>query len=270
MIVTGLADIESEKVNGSLEVDGVSTLNNDLVVNRVLEKATYIPKNADLNTVTYLKVGQYASNRSSISSTLSNSPTVRTFKMFVHSTNNYKYDNESSETNVYRTRIIIDFYSNVWIQRVSSSSTAGSFYYGEWQRILYNTNYKDLTAFTYSTTEQWTGKYDHNGRKIYSMYLGEKHPGTSTATIEISKTFANQLADCWIDDSMSYLAIKRSDGLWEYRKINNPTSGNNSQYVIESWLYMSADGKTVTFKISFGTGRNTDKFIHPYILYTYK
>lgn len=166
LIVTGHADVGSENVNGSLEVGGVSTLNNDLVVNRVLEKATAIPTNADLNTVTYLKVGQYYCVSNNITQTLTNSPTVNAFKMIVFDPNGYGYDNESQAL-IYRVRILIDIAGDIWIQKINSESTAGSFIYGSWQRILDNSNYKDLTAFTYSTTEQWTGEYWIDGKKIY-------------------------------------------------------------------------------------------------------
>lgn len=142
--VTGHAEIGSEKVNGSLEVSGVSTLNNDLVVNRVLEKATPIPSNADLNTITYLKVGQYFCENDAIASTLINSPIIEAFKMYVLNSRDSKYDEESSSFWVYRIRILIDIDLGIWIQRCACTTTAGSFIYGSWQRILDNTNYKDL------------------------------------------------------------------------------------------------------------------------------
>ena len=266
--VTGHADVGSEKVNGSLEVSGISTLNNDLVVKRIIEIGTRIPRNADLNTNAYLKVGQYYCISDDEVSTLDNSPTRFAFKMFVKSALDSSYDNESLPW-MYRVRILITYTGEIWIQGVSSGSTAGAIHFDPWHRFLDTINYKNLTAFTYSTSEQWTGKYDPYGKKIYSMYLGKLSPGTSTATIEISKTFANQVEDCWIDDSMSHLFIQRDDGLWESRKINNPTSANNSQYVIEGWLFRSANAKTITFRITFGTERNRTKYIHPYILYTY-
>lgn len=268
LIVTGNADIGSEKVNGSIEVDGVSYLNDDLVVKRVLEKATVIPSNADLNTVTYLKVRQYYCGSNSEAVTLTNSPTNCAFKMFAYNPNGDGYDNESQAL-IYRVRILIDIAGDIWIQKINSESTAGSFIYGSWQRILDNTNYKDLTSFTYSTSEQWTGKYDSNGRKIYSMYLGEINVGTSTGILTKAITFTNVLADCWVDDSMTYFAIKNGT-TWEYRKMNNPTSGTNSQYVSEAWIVKSADGNTATFKYYFGTGRKEHKYVHPYIMYTYQ
>lgn len=144
MNVTGHADIGSEKVNGSLEVDGISTLNNDLVVNRVLEKATSIHSNDDLNTVTYMKVGQYVCTSSNTASTLTNSPTDRSFRMYVRTAFTNNYDDESITKSRYRIRILIDSNGKIWIQRANSGSTAGSFTYGAWKRILDNTNYKSL------------------------------------------------------------------------------------------------------------------------------
>lgn len=143
MNVTGHADIGSEKVNGSLEVSGVSTLNNDLVVNRVLEKATVISSNADLNTVTYLKIGQYYCSNNANAGTLINSPTNYAFKMFVNNPSGDGYDNESQAW-ICRVRILIDVVGEIWIQKITSESTAGSFIYGSWHRILDNKNYKSL------------------------------------------------------------------------------------------------------------------------------
>lgn len=209
LIVTGHAEIGSEKVNGSLEVGGVSTLNNDLVVNRVLEKATAIPTNADLNTVTYLKVGQYYCVSNNITQTLTNSPTVNAFKMIVFDPNGYGYDNESQAL-IYRVRILIDIAGDIWIQKINSESTAGDFTYGPWKRILDTTNYKDLTAFTYSTTEQWTGEYWIDGKKIYTRVF--KLPTITTSVVETATDIPISDVDrCWIDNSNSYLKIKGSN-----------------------------------------------------------
>ena len=144
MNITGHADIGSEKVNGFLEVDGVATLNNDLKVKRVIETATPIPSNADLNTTTYLKVGKYNCTNNSIAITLTNSPSINAFKMFVYSAIHNAYDDESQGGWVYRNRILMNFEAEIWIQRVYSGSTAGSFNYGPWKRIIDNYNCKSL------------------------------------------------------------------------------------------------------------------------------
>ena len=197
LIVTGNADIGSEKVNGSLEVDGVSNLKNDLVVNRVLEKATEIPSHADLNSITYLKVGQYRCGSNNVSVTLTNSPTVKAFKMFVYNAISNSYDNESIKGYRKRIRILISYSAEMWIQKINSESTAGSFIYGSWQRILDNINYKDLTAFTYSTSEQWTGEYWIDGKKIYTQTFSFTPSANTTSWTSTGMTIdgVNEIID---------------------------------------------------------------------------
>ena len=194
--INGKLTGNNAKLNGSLEVDGVSNLKNDLVVNRVLEKATYIPSNADLNTITYLKVGQYYCGSNSEAVTLTNSPTNYAFKMFVYNPNGDGYDNESQAW-IYRVRILIDIAGDIWIQKINSESTAGSFIYGSWQRILDNTNYKDLTAFTYSTAEQWTGEYWIDGKKIYTQTFSFTPSANTTSWTSTGMTIdgVNEIID---------------------------------------------------------------------------
>lgn len=203
LIVTGNAEVGSEKINGSLEVFGVSTLYNDLVVKRVIEAATEIPSYADLNSVTYLKVGQYCCGSNYNASTLTNSPTIYAFKMFVINNLGYAYDNESQAW-VYRFRILIDVVGGIWIQLSVSTSTGGSFTCYPWQRILDNTNYKYLTAFTYSTSEQWTGEYWIDGKKIYQKTV----TWSNLSAGSISK--AHNISD--IDSIVDYKIFAKNSG----------------------------------------------------------
>ena len=261
LIVTGHADVGSEKVNGSLKVGGVSTLNNDLVVNRVLEKATEIPSNADLNTVTYLKVRQYYCGMNSEALTLTNSPTNYAFKMFVYSPNGNGYDNESQAW-IYRVRILINIAGDIWIQKINSESTAGSFIYGSWQRILDNTNYKYLTAFTYSTTEQWTGEYWVDGKKIYTRTF--KLPTITTSPKETTTDLlVSDINRCWIDNSNSYLKL----------------SGNQVYFPLGYYKSQSGWFETVVYiaqvngRIAFSCYRNSNAVIeegYATLKYTYK
>lgn len=201
--INGKLTGNNAKLNGSLEVGGVSTLKNDLVVNRVLEKATSIPSNADLNTITYLKVGQYYCASNSGAVTLINSPTNYAFKMYVYNPNGDGYDNESQAW-IYRARILIDIAGDIWIQKINSESTAGSFIYGSWQRILDNTNYKDLTAFTYSTAEQWKGEYWIDGKKIYQKTVTWSN--LSTGSISKAHNISN------IDSIVDYKIFAKNSG----------------------------------------------------------
>ena len=261
LIVTGNAYIGSEKVNGSLEIDGVSTLNNDLVVKRVLEKATSIPSNADLNTATYLKVGQYYCGSNYTASTLTNSPTIYAFKMFVINNLGYSYDNESQAL-IYRFRILIDVVGGIWFQLSVSTSTGGSFTYHAWQRILDTSNYKYLTAFTYSTEEQWTGEYWIDGKKIYTRTF--KLPTITTSPTETTTDLlVSDINRCWIDNSNSYLKL----------------SGNQVYFPLGYYKSQSGWFETVVYlaqvngRIAFSCYRNSNAVIeegYATLKYTYK
>ena len=190
--------------------------------------------------------------------------------MFVHNPNGDGYDNESQAL-IYRIRILIDIAGDIWIQKINSESTAGSFIYGSWQRILDNINYKDFTAFTYSTSEQWTGKYDPSGRKIYCMYIGEYDATNKTGSlITFTKTFNSEIQDVWFDMQMSNIGILADGETLEYKPISSPSQ--TSTYSIESVCWLQSDRKTLKINNIFGSAfsQYSHKYIHVYILYTYK
>lgn len=100
---------------------------------------TSIPANADLNTVEYLKVGNYYCSDNVTVDTLSNCPTHDAFMMTVYSPLSTTYDNESSVQWVYRFREINTYNGRCYRQSASSGSTVGKFSYGTWFEIA-NTN----------------------------------------------------------------------------------------------------------------------------------
>ena len=302
LIVTGHADIGSEKVNGLLEVDGVSTFYDNVkqgkgsYVHQIWGNATdgyfkfativilgdYVNRPINMSIVKrgnidVSDIGILFDNVNSFDPELSrfvcHGYDVSNF--YIHKSTTSTWDLYAIKSDSYDDVVVANYSYNpnnnikiTWKSETVTSLPSGAIQAVN-NNILTNTNYKDLTAFTYSTSEQWTGKYDHNGRKIYSMYLGEINVGTSTGTLTKEITFTNVLEDCWVDDSMTYFAIKNGT-TWEYRKMNNPTSGTNSQYVSEAWIVKSADGKTATFKYYFGSSRKEHKYVHPYIMYTYQ
>lgn len=112
---------------------------------RMLPKGgTYIPPNADLNTIQYLKVGNYYNSLNVETATMKNCPSSNAFMMYVLSPLSEVYDNESTAAWVYRLRILIDLSGyQMFFQNANSDVTAGSFRYGPWVKI---TNADDLGA----------------------------------------------------------------------------------------------------------------------------
>lgn len=213
------------KVNGSIEVGGVSTLNNDLVVKRVLEKATEIPSNADLNTVTYLKVGQYYCGGNSIAETLTNSPTKNAFKMFVLNSVGYSYDNESSTSLVYRVRILMGIGGDIYIQKINSESTAGSFTYYPWQRIIDTTNYKYLIEEIHDTG--WVVLWEASSTSA-SKFAYRKKNGIVTVVAN-SNGDLSIAKNNWIDMSQKL----PSDCCPDFELIGAGTSKSTTGYYVQ-------------------------------------
>lgn len=112
---------------------------------RLLPKGgTHVPANADLNSIEYLKVGNYYNSLVAESGTIKNIPSNSAFIMYVLSPISEDYDNESTAPYVYRLRIFITYTGNeIFVQRVSSGSTIGSFSYGPW---IKQTDSNDLGA----------------------------------------------------------------------------------------------------------------------------
>lgn len=81
----------------------------------------------------------------------------------------------------------------------------------------------------YSTTEQWTGGYDDDGRKIYRKVI----KGTTAAGNETSKIFA---VGAQVENYIIYWAIAKSvDG-----------SGGISQFIYPSVTGTSGSGRVIS------------------------
>ena len=109
---------------------------------------TYIPANADLNSIEYIKVGNYYNTFDRESTTIKNIPVIqlpyKAFMMYVLSPLTEVYDNESIDQWVYRLRIFVTYTGNdIFVQQVDSGATAGKFNYGPWVKM---TNSNDLGA----------------------------------------------------------------------------------------------------------------------------
>lgn len=119
--------------------------------------ATEIPANANLNTTTYLKCGQYYCTSTS---GFTNSPTGKQFVMEVTAMIYNRYDDESGTADAYRIRKITDYVGNQFIQ-YCTKPTNGSWSYGAWSLIITSGSFPTVSAggnITSSTTLAYTGK----------------------------------------------------------------------------------------------------------------
>ena len=176
---------------------------------------TAIPKNANLNTTEYLKVGKYYCSANATAVTLVNCPTEYAFMMEVYSPLSTTIDNETTSAYVYRLRKITHYNTGVqYIQYVGSGATAGSFTYNSWYVV-------PRTAFTLDTTDN-NGGSAARGSATQGVYVD------STGTLQaMTYTLGKSVpSDAVFTDNNYYHTRAYSSGL----KISTGT-GVSDMYV---------------------------------------
>ena len=115
------------------------------VYSSLIPYGTSIPANADLNTITYMKVGNYYCSKNADAATLINSPTTSAFMMTVSSPLSTTIDNES-KTWVYRLRKLQDYRGPEYVQYCYANGTAGNWIYGDWNLVIKSNNTASTTS----------------------------------------------------------------------------------------------------------------------------
>lgn len=143
----GSADLEGyateEYVDNAVETvnvkgeDGYVYSNGEKVDMRftrsLLPVGTSIPKNANLNTKTYLKVGKYYCSLNVDAQTITNCPIAEAFSMEVFNPLGTNVDDEDTREYTYRIRKLTHYKTGIeYIQYCNTSGTAGSWTYGNW------------------------------------------------------------------------------------------------------------------------------------------
>ena len=144
-----VSELESEKADKTLataSANGLMSAADKKAVDReffrMLPKGgTNIPTNADLNSIEYIKIGNYYNPTDVSARTIKNIPVGSAFLMYVLSPLSEAYDNESTAPYVYRLRIFITYFGGIFTQLVASGSTVGNFTYAPWIKL---TNSNDL------------------------------------------------------------------------------------------------------------------------------
>ena len=110
---------------------------------------TTIPASANLNTTTYLKVGNYFCASNANAGTLTNSPVTEAFMMQVYTPLSTTFDNETTGTWVYRIRKLMTYTGHEYIQYCYAGATANSWTYGAWSKMAKTS---DITLSTLGIT----------------------------------------------------------------------------------------------------------------------
>lgn len=155
------------------------------VYSSLIPYGTSIPANADLNTVTYMKVGNYYCSKNADAGTLTNSPTTYAFMMTVSSPLSTTIDNEN-KTWVYRLRKLQDYRGPEYVQYCYTNGTAGNWIYGAWNLVIKSNN----TASTSSAgLMSAADKIKLDGYATVKQY-GAKGDGTTDDTAAFNAALA--------------------------------------------------------------------------------
>ena len=180
--------INGKAYNGSQAVDYTTTINDMIdaknrTYSSLIPKGTSIQENADLNTIDYLKVGNYYCSKNATIPTLSNCPAGKAFLMQVYSPLSPTIDNEQTGTWVYRTRKIMTYEGDEFIQSVYSNDTKGNFIYGIWKQIIKSNNIDSSLSPTSTNPIQNKVVYDKfSSFKPSVRDYGAKGDGTTDDT----------------------------------------------------------------------------------------
>lgn len=90
----------------------------------------------DINSIEFTKVGNYYCSLDLTASTFKNTPTTRSFMMFVLSPLSPVYDDEETTQWCYRVRIMMTYTGEFFVQSCSSGSEAGKFDFGKWKKFI--------------------------------------------------------------------------------------------------------------------------------------
>ena len=195
-------ELESEKVDKTLatiSANGLMSAADKKAVDReffrMLPKGgTYIPPKADLNSIQYLKVGNYYNRAIVETQTMKNCP-AGAFMMYVLSPLSEVYDNESTAQWVYRLRIFVEFTGAIFVQKVSSGNTAGSFTYGPWVKM---TNSNDLGAVSNTINTHIANKANPHGVTKAQVGLGNvDNTADSAKSVKYAASAGSANAVAW-------------------------------------------------------------------------
>lgn len=115
---------------------------------------------------------------------------------------------------------------------------------------------------TYSTTEQWTGEYDDDGRKIYRKVI----KGTTAAGSETNKYFA---VGAQVENYIMYWAISESDsgsGIAQFI-YPGPTGTSGGGRVIVGFPHTNASNPD-SILLATGNTKEKNRPVKIYVFYT--
>lgn len=185
-IDSALSDNSTNAVQNKVVTGKINEI--DRYYRSLVPVGTAIAANKDLNTLEFLSVGKYYCSTNAVAATLSNCPTTQAFMMEVFSPISTTIDNESTDIWVYRLRTITTLSGETYVSGCSSGTTAGSFSYSGWKKII---NSADIASYkiynvieiekSLTATTDWTDTGISGSDLDAGSYMVQVYTGTSYA-----------------------------------------------------------------------------------------
>lgn len=137
--IDGLDEINEklEAINNIVDEDGYLYSNGEKVDMRIarslLPIGTEVPKNANLNSIDYVRVGKYYCSLNVNAETITNCPVSVAFMMDVFNPLSTLLDDETTKEYTYRVRLLTRYDTGQqYIQSCQTTGTAGNWRYNSW------------------------------------------------------------------------------------------------------------------------------------------
>lgn len=151
-----------------------------------------------------------------------------------------------------------------WIGRNGSSNT--KFYFTAEDNVDNFYFNKPIThpGVKYSKSEQWTGEYWTDGKKIYTKTFEYEKTGTGRQSYVTDLNY-NTVDDPHFDLQNSFFALKNSEGQWEFKPLNS--TSESGAYICESLICKNPSTKQVIINTIFGKNLLGSKYIKATVRY---
>lgn len=237
---------------------------------RLLPKGgTYIPANADLNSIEYLKIGNYYACPNIDARTIKNIPKQYSFMMYVLSPISTAYDDESSSQWVYRLRIFVTYSGEIYTQFVHSETTNGVFTYNAWIKLATDKSDVGLSNVDNTADSAKSVKYATSAGSANSVAWGNVSGrpsslpanGGNSSTVNGHTVNADVPSGAKFTDTTYSAATQSSPGLMsaaDKKKLDSYTTGSAGGAVevtlaVASWSSSTTEingNKYYTYSVS--------------------
>lgn len=182
---TSAIDVHPTYINLATDAIKINNIDITRVHPSFTPRGTAIAADSDLNTLDFIKIGNYYCASNATVATLKNSPSTSGFMMQVYAPLHTGYDDEEKYTYRYRIRKLMNYYGDEYVQYVYSGATIGTFNYGAWKKVLKSSDSISIASLTTSGVATLNNTVNINAGTHYYGHTYLEQSGASENTCRI-------------------------------------------------------------------------------------